>query len=119
MDDKRITEYMLRKRYIEDKYVCWDFVMDVFMDCKGIKLPEYPIGEVQVEFREKISSNFPHVKVPIGELKKWDIVVFSLFANQHAGVMISDTNYIHLSRGGVEVGDLNALAKNYKGYRIL
>lgn len=119
MDEKTIIKYMKTKRYIEDKYICWDFVMEICKDLYDIELPEYPVTEVQAEFKNKLISNFKHIVVQKGEEKDGDIVVFSLFANQHAGVMINKNNYIHLSREGVQVRNLATLVNNYKVYRVI
>ena len=117
MGEKKIIEYMRKKRYIDGQYICWDFVMEVAKDMYGIELPEYPVTEVQTEFKYKLLSNFAHIVVPRGEEQEGDIIVFSLFANQHAGVVISKDNYIHLSREGVQVRDIASLLGNYKVYR--
>lgn len=117
MDEKQIIEYMRKKRYIDGEYICWDFVMEVAKDIYGVELPEYPVTEVQTEFKNKLLSNFEHIVVKRGEEQEGDVIVFSLFANQHAGVVISKENYIHLSREGVQVRDMAALLGNYKVYR--
>lgn len=119
MEEKQIINYMKKKRYIEGKYICWDFVMDVCKDLYDIELPEYPVTEVQTEFKNKLVANFDNIVVPKGGEKEGDVIVFSLFANQHAGVMINENNYIHLSKEGVQVRDLNALVSNYKVYRAV
>lgn len=119
MNEKQIIDYMKKKRYIDGEYICWDFVMEVCKDLYGIELPEYPVTEVQTEFKYRMLANFKHAVVPKGEEKEGDIIVFSLFANQHAGVMINEKNYIHLSKEGVQVRDLRALLGNYKVYRSI
>lgn len=119
MNENQIMNYMMNKRYIEDKYICWDFVMEVSKDHYGVILPEYPVTEVQAEFKNKLVANFKHVLVKSGEEQAGDIVVFSLFANQHAGVMINKDNYIHLCREGVQVRNLVSLVNNYKVYRVI
>jgi cell wall-associated NlpC family hydrolase len=119
MDEKQIIEYMRKKRYIDGEYICWDFVMEVCKDLYDLELPEYPVTEVQTEFKNKLISNFKHIVVPKGEEQEGDVIVFSLFANQHAGVMINKNNYIHLCREGVQVRDLVALVSNYKVYRAV
>lgn len=118
MDELQIIKYMKTKRYIEGQYICWDFVMDVYKDLYNIILPEYPVTDVQAEFKNKMVSNFNHSVIPRGDEQEGDIVVFSLFANQHAGVMINKNNFIHLSKEGVKVSDLSFLVGNYKVYRI-
>lgn len=119
MDEKQIINYMMSKKYVDGQYICWDFVMEVYKDMYDFDLPEYPVTEVQAEFKNKLTSNFKHIIVSQGEEKEGDIVVFSVFANQHAGVMIDSNNYIHLSREGVQVRNLVSLVNNYKVYRIL
>ena len=101
MKEEKIIHYMMNKHYQENKYVCWDFVMDVYKDEYNINLPEYPVDEVQAEFKKRLTSNIPHVKVE-GEPIEGDIIVFSLFANQHAGVMIDyQGNHIILQRNEI------------------
>jgi len=119
MNEKQIIDYMKKKRYIDGEYICWDFVMEVCKDLYGIELPEYPVTEVQADFKYKLLSNFNHLVVPRGEEKEGDVIVFSIFANQHAGVMIDKNNYIHLSKEGVQVRDLSSLVSNYKVYRAI
>lgn len=119
MHENQIMRYMMSKRYIEDKYVCWDFVIDVIKDMYGITLPEYPVGDVQAEFKNKLVANFKHIKVEDGQAQEGDIVVFSLFANQHAGVMIDSETFIHLRQEGVQVSELANLGKNYVIYRMV
>ena len=119
MDEKKIIDYMKKKRYIDDEYICWDFVMEVCKDNYGLELPEYPVTEVQTEFKNRMVSNFKHFIVPKGQELEGDIIVFSLFANQHAGVMIDSKNYIHLSKEGVQVRSLDSLLGNYKVYRSM
>lgn len=119
MDEQTIINYMKKKRYIDNEYICWDFVMDVYKDLYDIELPEYPVTEIQAEFKNRVVSNFNHIIVPKGEEHESDIVVFSLFANQHAGVMIDNKNFIHLARDGVKITDLSFLIGNYKVYRVI
>ena len=118
MDEKRIIEYMTKKRYVDGKYICWDFVMDVFKDCYGIDLPEYPVDEIQVDFRKRLIANFEHEKIAKGWEREGDIIAFSLLSNQHAGVMINDKDFIHLSRDGVGIVSLKSLLGNYQIYRV-
>ena len=119
MEEAQIIKYMRTKKYVDGKYVCWDFVMDIYRDLFGIELPEYPVGEVQAEFKNKLMSNFEHVKIERGDEKEGDIVVFSLFGNQLAGVVIVKENFIHLSHCGVKVAKFSMLVGNYKIYRII
>lgn len=119
MDEKTIINYMKTKRYEDGKYICWDFVMELYKDLYNIELPEYPVTEVQAEFKNKLISNFNHIVVKNGEEQEGDIVVFSLFANQHAGVMTDSKNFIHLARDGVKITDLSFLIGNYKVYRVI
>lgn len=118
MHENQVIRYMVNKKYIEDKYVCWDFVIDVISDLFNIKLPEYPVTEVQAEFKNKLCANFKHSVIQYGEQEEGDIIVFSLFANQHAGVIINKDYFIHLSPQGVIVTALNDLRKNYVIYRL-
>lgn len=119
MDEMQIIKYMKEKQYIENEYICWDFVIEIFKDFYNIELPEYPVDEIQAEFKNKLVSNFNHIKVLPTEAKEGDIVVFSLFANQHAGVMIDNKNFIHLSHDGVKVTNLSDLLGNKIIYRII
>jgi len=120
MDEKQIVKYMVTKTYIEDKYICWDFVRDLYIDLYNVELPEYPVDEVQTEFKHKLVANFPHIKIENeSKVKEGDIIVFSLFANQHAGVIIDKDRYIHLSKNGVEVKELKALTSRRTIYRII
>ena len=119
MDEQKIINYMKKKRYIDNKYICWDFVMEVCKDLYDIELPEYPVTEVQAEFKIKLVSNINHIIVSKGEEQEGDIVVFSLFADQHAGVMTDKNNFIHLARDGVKVTNLSFLIGNYKVYRVI
>lgn len=119
MNEEQITRYMISKKYIEDKYICWDFVMDVYKDLFDIELPEYPVDEVQAKFKIQLTSNIRHIKVEPVDSSEGDIIVFSLFTNQHAGVMINNKSFIHLSKSGVEVKDIKNLIGNYTIYRII
>lgn len=118
MKEKDIIRYMKEKRYIEDKYICWNFVQDVFYDLFEIKLPDYPVDEIQSEFKYKLVSNFPCKKIEKQDkILEGDVIVFSLFANQHAGIMIDSDNFIHLCRSGVTICNINNVGKNYAIYR--
>lgn len=118
MDEKQIIKYMTEKRYIEGKYICWDFVRDVYKDMFNVELPEYPADEIQAEFKHEVTSNIKNIKVPIEEAREGDVIVFSMFANQHAGVMINNESFIHLPKEGVKVSDIANLGKNYVIYRM-
>lgn len=118
MHENQIIRYMMSKRYIENKYVCWDFVIDVMRDLFGIELPEYPVTEVQTEFKNRLRANLKNTIIKEGQQEEGDIIVFSLFANQHAGVIINKDYFIHLTPKGVVVTGLNELRKNYVIYRI-
>lgn len=118
MKEEKIINYMTKKHYKADTYVCWDFVRDVYMDEYRVDLPEYPVDEIQAEFKNKLVSNIPHVKIE-GEPIEGDIIVFSMFANQHAGVMIDYQNFIHLANDGVRVTNIKDVGKNYAIYRMV
>ena len=118
MDEQSLIKYMITKRYKEGEYVCWDFVRDIYKDLYNIDLPEYPADEIQAEFKYELTSNIKHKKIPIGEAQEGDIIVFSLFANQHAGVMINNESFIHLPKTGVQVSDIADVGKNYVIYRM-
>ncbi len=117
MQDETIVKYMKTKRYTEDKYVCWDFVRDIYKDEYNITLPEYPTDEIQTEFKNELISNIPHIKTNDSP-KSGDIIVFSLFANQHAGVMVDRSNFIHLAKDGVRVTSIKDVGGNYAIYRM-
>lgn len=119
MDEQTIIKYMQEKHYIEGQYICWDFVRDIYKDLYNIELPEYPADEIQVEFKYELTSNIKHIKVPVNEAREGDIIVFSLFANQHAGVMINNESFIHLHTQGVRVSDIEDVGKNYVIYRMV
>ncbi len=76
MDEKTIINYMKKKRYIEDKYICWDFVMDVYKDLYDIDLPEYPVTEVQAEFKIKLVSNINHMVYRMAKNKRVILLSF-------------------------------------------
>ena len=118
MHENQVIRYMMSKKYKENEYVCWDFVIDVIKDMFGVELPEYPVTEVQAEFKHKLCANFEHAVIPDGEQQEGDIIAFSLFANQHAGVIINKDYFIHLRPEGVVVTALSELRKNYVIYRL-
>ena len=118
MHENQIMRYMMSKHYKENEYVCWDFVIDVIKDMFGIELPEYPVTEVQTEFKNRLCANFKHSVIPDGEQQEGDIIGFSLFANQHAGVIINKDYFIHLRPEGVVVTAISDLRKNYVIYRL-
>lgn len=118
MDEKTIIEYMTNKRYIEGEYVCWDFVRDIYKDLYNIDLPEYPADEIQAKFKCELTTNIKHKKIDTADAKEGDIIVFSLFANQHAGVMINNESFIHLPKEGVQISDIADVGKNYVIYRM-
>ena len=78
MHENQVIRYMMSKKYKENEYVCWDFVIDVIKDMFGVELPEYPVTEVQAEFKHKLCANFEHIVIPDGEQKEGDIIAFSL-----------------------------------------
>ena len=117
MEEKQIIKYMTKKKYIEGQYICWNFVQDIYKDLYDINLPDYPVDEIQSEFKNKLASNFPCKKIEDNCFIEGDVIVFSLFANQHAGVMIDNENFIHLTNNGVVVSNINNLGKNYVVYR--
>lgn len=119
MDEMKIIKYMREKQYKEGKYTCWDFVMDIYKDEYGIKLPEYPVNSIETEFKDKMTVNLNPDIIPLEQAKTGDIIVFSLFANQHAGVMINNESFIHLHKYGVQVSDIKNSGKNYNIYRII
>lgn len=118
MHENQVIRYMMSKKYKENEYVCWDFVIDVIKDMFGVELPEYPVTAVQAEFKLKLCANFEHTVIPYGEQQEGDIIAFSLFANQHAGVIINKDYFIHLRPEGVVVTALSELRKNYVIYRL-
>ena len=118
MDEQTIVKYMTEKHFKEGEYICWDFVRDIYQDLFNVELPEYPVDELQVEFKHKLTSNIPHIKVAQNDVKEGDIIVFSLFANQHAGVMINTESFIHLTPQGVRISDIEDVGKNYAIYRM-
>ena len=117
MDEQKIIKYMRETQYVENEYICWDFVRDFYKNEYNIELPEYPVDEVQAEFKQKLTSNIPNIKVSEKDAKEGDIIVFSLFANQHAGVMINNENFIHLTPQGIRVSDIKSVGGNYVIYR--
>lgn len=117
MREEQIIRYMRTKKYADGKYVCWDFVRDVYKDEYNIELPEYPVDEIQTEFKDKLTSNIPHKKIQENP-QSGDIIVFSLFANQHAGIMIDKCNFIHLATDGVRVTNVKDVGGNYAIYRM-
>ena len=119
MEEKKIYEYMTTKRYKENEYLCWDFVRDIYKDLYKMELPEYPVDELPTHFKQRMVSNFKHEVVKDGQAAEGDIIVFSLMADQHAGVMIDSDNMIHLGKSNVRVSALSDLGKNYVIYRII
>jgi len=116
MEEETIIKYMMEKHYIKDKYVCWDFVRDIYKDMYDIDLPEYPVDEIQAEFKNKLTSNIPCIKTTDNP-REGDVIVFSLFADQHAGVMVDNENFLHLRPQGVMLSNINNVGKNYVIYR--
>lgn len=119
MHENQIIRYMMTKKYVENEYHCWEFVRDVYFDMFNKKLPEYPLGEVPAEFKNRLKTNIKYIEVKDIEILEGDIIIFSLFANQHAGVMIDDKHFIHLGFDGVQVTDKTNLGGNYAIYRIV
>ena len=119
MNEQTIIKYMTEKHYKENQYTCWDFVMDIYKDLYGIILPEYPVDEIEANFKHKLKTNLKPDIIPLNKAKEGDIIVFSLFANQHAGVMINSESFIHLHRQGVQVTDIEDSGQNYAIYRLL
>lgn len=119
MRNEQIVRYMMSKKYKENEYVCWDFVIDVIFDMFGITLPEYPVTEVQTVFKNRMVANLNNIVVTGKDIKEGDIIVFSLYDSQHAGVMINEENFIHLAREGVQVGDIARTGGNYEIYRLI
>lgn len=117
MNEKTIIKYMAETKYIEGEYICWDFVRTIYKDEYDIELPEYPVDEVQAEFKNRMTSNIPNIRVETKKAIEGDIIVFSLFANQHAGVMINRESFIHLTPQGVRVSDVEDVGGNYVIYR--
>lgn len=119
MEEKQIYEYMTTKKYKENEYLCWDFVRDVYKDLYNMDLPEYPVDELPVHFKHRMEANFEHKKIENGQAIEGDIIVFSLMADQHAGVMIDSNYLIHLGKTNVRISRLSDLGKNYVIYRIV
>lgn len=119
MKEEILIKYMKEKKFNKEKYVCWDFVRDIYKDNYKIELPEYPTDEIQAEFKKYLTSNINHIKIKNNDIKEGDIIVFSLFANQHAGVMIDNENFIHLSEKGVQTCNIKNIRGNYVVYRIV
>lgn len=118
MKEEQILKYMTTKRYKENEYLCWDFVCDVYKDLYNVTLPEYPVDELPVHFKHRMEANFEHKKIESGKAVEGDIIVFSLMADQHAGVMIDSDYMIHLSTTNVRISRLSDLGGNYVIYRI-
>lgn len=110
---------MITKRYDKDNYNCWDFVQEVYKNDYGYELPDYPVGDVPAEFKEKLKSNIKHIKIKKEEAIEGDIVIFSLFADQHAGIMLDNDSFIHMSHTHVTVSQLSNLGGNYAIYRVV
>ena len=119
MNNEQITHYMLTKKYIKDEYLCWDFVRDVIKDILNIELPEYPLSEVPTKFKKTLTSNLRHIRIEPADAQEGDLIVFSMFDQQHAGVMINNECFIHLPEEGVLVSDLDDAGGNYVIYRLL
>ena len=121
MDNDKIIKYMTTKKYRKN-YVCWDFVREVCKDLYKMDLPEYPVDKIiHAEGRKVLEGNVPHIRIDKCEdIQEGDIIVFSMFTQQHAGVMIDKDNFIHLSRDrGVCVTMLNNIKGEYAIYRKL
>lgn len=121
MDNDKIIKYMTTKKYKKD-YVCWDFVREVCKDLYNMDLPEYPVDKIiHAEGRKVLEGNVPHIRIDKCEdIQEGDIIVFSMFTQQHAGVMIDKDNFIHLSKDrGVCVTTLNDIKGEYAIYRKL
>lgn len=119
LDEKKIIEYMTTRKYIKDVYTCWEFVQEVCKKEYDLDLPDYPVGQVQAEFKDKIKSNFNHIKINKEEAKEGDIIIFSVFANQHAGIMLNSESFIHMGVNNVVVSQIENIRGFYEIYRYV
>lgn len=119
LNEQKIVKYMMTKHYDEQNYNCWDFVQDVYKDEYDYRLPDYPMGTVPAQFKDKLKSNINHIKIEKENAIEGDIVIFSLFADQHAGVMLDNDSFIHMSKTNVAVSQLSNLGGNYAIYRVV
>ncbi len=119
MKEEQIINYMTTKKYIENKYLCWDFVQDVYEDMFNYRLPDYPAGEVPAEFKNRLKTNLLYDRVEKENAQEGDLVIFSMFSDQHAGLMLNNNDFIHLTNTTVAVSQLNNLGANYAIYRII
>ena len=57
MKEEILIKYMKEKKFNKEKYVCWDFVRDIYKDNYKIELPEYPADEIQAEFKKYLTEH--------------------------------------------------------------
>lgn len=119
MHENQIIRYMVTKKYDEQNYNCWDFVRDVYYDMNEYVLPEYPLTEVPQEFKDRLVTNIKHEKINKEEAKEGDIIIYSAFADKHAGVMLDNEHFIHLGKASPMVTNKNEIGGNYAIYRII
>lgn len=117
MHENQIIRYMMSKKYTKD-YDCWEFMRDVYRDTYNIELPEIPLLETPIEFKDKLVTNFKCQKVSDDDIKEGDMIIYSRFTYLHAGMMLDDKNFIHLGENnGVMITDKTNLRGRYEIYR--
>lgn len=91
---------------------------DVYKDTYDIDLPEIPLLETPIEFRDKLITNFKCKKVEEDDIREGDMIIYSSFIHLHAGMMLDNKNFIHLGENnGVMVTDKTNLRGRYEIYR--
>lgn len=105
-------KYFQNDRYQKGINDCWTLVQDIFLDEKGIKLPDCPIMTDYSPFESKLKSNFKYSV--LDNAKEGCLVHFRSGKIEHIGYALSDKQYIHKTFSRVEVSDIPKQAKIYE-----
>lgn len=105
------------KYFQNDKYQkgindCWTLVQDIYLDEKGVKLPDCPIMTDYSPFESKLKENFKYNV--LDKPKEGCLIHFRSGKIEHIGYALNDSKYIHKTFSRVEVSDIPKNAKIYE-----
>ena len=106
------VKYFQNTKYEKGLNDCWTLVKDIFLDEKGIELPDCPIMTDYSNFESKLKSNFNY-RV-LNQAKEGCLIHFRKGKIEHIGYALNDKKYIHKTFTRVEISDIPQNANIYE-----
>ena len=105
-------KYFQNSRYQKGTNDCWTLVQDIFLDEKGIKLPDCPIMTDYSPFETKLKSNFKYSI--LDKAKVGCLIHYRNGKIEHIGYALNEKQYIHKTFSRVEVSNIPEKAIIYE-----